>query len=71
MALLGLYAWRLGRGTVQLGFCALALDVLLAEQVISSLNLGDGIWTVLAVMALFVGSGWAVYALSRGEVRRD
>ena len=71
MALLGLYAWRFGRGAAQLGFCALALDVLLAEEVISSLNLGDGILTVLAVMALFIGSGWAVYALTRGEVRCD
>lgn len=67
MLLLGVYAWRFRRGAAQLGFCALALDVLLAEQVISSLNIGDGIWTVLIVMVLFVGSGVVVYALSRGE----
>ena len=71
MLFLGLYAWRLRRGAAQLGFCALALDVLLASQVISSLNIGDGILTVLIVMVLFVGSGGAVYALSRGEVDHD
>lgn len=67
MALLGGYAWRFGRGAAQLGFCVLTLDILLAGQVISSLNIGNGIWTVLVVMALFIGSGGVVYALSRGE----
>ncbi len=67
IALLGGYAWRFRRGAVQLGFCALALDVLLAEQIVSSIEIGNGLLTVLVVMALFVGSGWAVYAVSRGE----
>ena len=61
--LLGVYAWRFRRGAAQLGFCALALDLLLMSKV----GVGGGILEVLIWMVLFVGSGGVVYVLSRGE----
>lgn len=65
MLLLGVYAWRFKRGATQLAFCALALDVLLAERIISTLRYGGDIVTVLAVLAVFVLSAGGVYVLSR------
>ena len=65
MLLLGVYAWRFKRGAAQLALCALAVDILLAERIISSLRYGGGIVTVLAVLAVFVLSAAAVYFLSR------
>lgn len=63
--LLGVYAWRFKRGITQLAFCALAVDILLAERIISSLPYGHGIVSVLPVLAVFIFSAWAVYFLSR------
>ncbi len=63
--LLGVYAWRFKRGATQLAFCALALDILFAERIISTLRYGGDIVTVLAVLAVFVLSAGGVYVLSR------
>lgn len=63
--LLALYAWRFKRGAAQLAFCALALDILLAERIISGLRYGGGVVTVLAVLAVFVLSAGGVYFLSK------
>lgn len=63
--LMGVYAWRFKRGMAQLAFCALALDILLAERIISGLRYGGGFVTVLAVLAVFVLSAGGVYFLSK------
>lgn len=63
--LVGVYAWRFKRGMAQLAFCALAVDILLAERIISSLPYGHGMVSVLPVLAVFIFSAWAVYFLSR------
>ena len=63
--LMGVYAWRCKRGMAQLAFCALALDILLAERIISGLRYGGGLVTVLAVLAVFVLSAGGVYFLSK------
>ena len=70
--LLGLYAWRFRRGAVQLGFCALALDILLAVRMVEPLS--QGLRALLAgpaVIVLFVCSAAAVYFLSREENTND
>lgn len=69
--LVGFYAWRFKRGAAQLGFCALALDILLAERIISSLHYGNGIITVTALLLVFVCSAAGVYGLSRPEEAND
>ena len=70
--LLGLYAWRFKRGAVQLGFCALVLDILLAARMLELLS--QGLISLLAgpaVIVLFVCSAAAVYFLSREEKTND
>ncbi len=70
MLLLGVYACRFKRGATQLAFCALAMDILLAERIISSVPYSHGMVSVLLVLAVFIFSAWAVYFLSiRGECR--
>lgn len=68
--LLGVYACANGRGAAQLGFCAMAVDCLLAERIISDFRSCGAVAVVLAVALLFAVSAWGVYMLARREVRR-
>lgn len=69
--LFALYAYINKRGAAQLGFCALALDCLLAERIVSELRFGGFFVTVVSVLAVFVCSAWGVYALTRKEQTRE
>lgn len=69
--LFAFYGYIKKRGAAQLGLCALALDCLLAERIVSQLRAGGFFVTVVSILIVFVLSAWGVYALTRKEAAHE